>query len=145
MHVTVCNYCLVHVTRVQNHEKVDTTWNLHACGKVCWNNFTEEPAGYKHLPIMMPGSRVTLDTLHCMFSGPRGKVNWVVLTPKIPFVFLTNFCSFWPSWSNPFLYQKKYENLRKYITFLSPLRGSPSSIVAPRVTPQSYFLLQYMS
>jgi hypothetical protein len=27
------------------------------------------------------------------------------------------------------------------ITFLSPLRGSPSSTVAPRVTPQSYFLL----
>jgi hypothetical protein len=27
------------------------------------------------------------------------------------------------------------------ITFLSPLRGSPSSTVASRVTPQSYFLL----
>jgi hypothetical protein len=35
------------------------------------------------------------------------------LTPKIPFDFLTNFCSFWPSWKNPFLYQKSYENLRK--------------------------------
>jgi hypothetical protein len=35
------------------------------------------------------------------------------LTPKIPSVFLTNFCSFWPSWRNPFLYQKKNENLRK--------------------------------
>jgi hypothetical protein len=28
-----------------------------------------------------------------------------------------------------------------FITFLSPLRGSPSSIVASRMTPQSYFLL----
>jgi hypothetical protein len=27
------------------------------------------------------------------------------------------------------------------ITFLSPLWGSPSSIVAPGVTPESYFLL----
>jgi hypothetical protein len=35
------------------------------------------------------------------------------LTPTIPSVFLTNFCSFWPTWRNPFLYQKKYENLRK--------------------------------
>jgi hypothetical protein len=31
----------------------------------------------------------------------------VGLTPKIPFVFLTNFCSFWPSWRIPLLYQKK--------------------------------------
>jgi hypothetical protein len=35
------------------------------------------------------------------------------LTPKIPSVFLTNFWNFWPSWRNPFLYQKKYENLKK--------------------------------
>jgi hypothetical protein len=35
------------------------------------------------------------------------------LTPKIPSVFLTNFCSFSPTCRNPFFYQKKYENLRK--------------------------------
>jgi hypothetical protein len=35
------------------------------------------------------------------------------LTPKIPFVLLTNFGSFWPTWRNPFLYPKKYENLKK--------------------------------
>jgi hypothetical protein len=35
------------------------------------------------------------------------------LTLKIPSDFLTNSCSFWPTWRNPFLYQKKYENLRK--------------------------------
>jgi hypothetical protein len=35
------------------------------------------------------------------------------LTPKIPSIFLTNFRSFWPTWRDPFLYQKKYENLRK--------------------------------
>jgi hypothetical protein len=37
----------------------------------------------------------------------------VSLTPKIPSVLLTNFYSFWPSWRNPFLYQKRYEDLRK--------------------------------
>jgi hypothetical protein len=30
---------------------------------------------------------------------------------------------------------------RNIITFFSPLQGSPSSTMAPRVTPQSYFLL----
>jgi hypothetical protein len=35
------------------------------------------------------------------------------LTPKIPSVFWTNFCSFWPSWRIPFLYQKKKVNLKK--------------------------------
>jgi hypothetical protein len=33
------------------------------------------------------------------------------------------------------------ETTKTFITFLSPLRGSPSSTVASRVTPQSYFLL----
>jgi hypothetical protein len=35
------------------------------------------------------------------------------LIPKIPSVFLTNFCSFCPTWKNPFIYQKKYENLKR--------------------------------
>jgi hypothetical protein len=34
------------------------------------------------------------------------KIFFFILTPKIPSIFLTNFCSFWPSWRNPFLYQK---------------------------------------
>jgi hypothetical protein len=44
---------------------------------------------------------------YCDFDGEE------MLAPKIPSVFLTNFWNFWPSWRNPFLYQKKYENLRK--------------------------------
>jgi hypothetical protein len=43
----------------------------------------------------------------------RARKDTVSLTPKIPSVFLTNFYSFWPTWRNPFIYQKKYENLRK--------------------------------
>ena len=37
----------------------------------------------------------------------------------------------------------KLYNIRvgSFITFLSPLRGSPSSTMASRMTPQSYFLL----
>jgi hypothetical protein len=42
------------------------------------------------------------------------KMKAMLLTPKIPSVFLTNLCNFWPSWKNPFFYQKKYENLRKW-------------------------------
>jgi hypothetical protein len=52
----------------------------------------------------------------------------------------------WVLWKSPSGVWKKLRNLWKleivlHITFLSPLRGSPSSTVASRVTPHSYFLL----
>jgi hypothetical protein len=39
------------------------------------------------------------------------------------------------------LVKNAYDGMAIFITFLSPLRGSPSSTVASRMTPQSYFLL----
>jgi hypothetical protein len=38
-------------------------------------------------------------------------------------------------------YRKTARNIITFFNFFSPLQGSPSSTVAPRVTPQSYFLL----
>jgi hypothetical protein len=38
-------------------------------------------------------------------------------------------------------YRKIARNIITFFNFFSPLQGSPSSIVAPRVIPQSYFLL----
>jgi hypothetical protein len=46
--------------------------------------------------------------------------------------------NFKPSGAGPIIFVKS----RSTITFFSPLQGSPSSIVAPRVIPQSYFLLE---
>jgi hypothetical protein len=38
-------------------------------------------------------------------------------------------------------YRKTARNIITFFNFFSPLQGSPSSTVAPRVTPQTYFLL----
>jgi hypothetical protein len=38
-------------------------------------------------------------------------------------------------------YRKTARKIITFFNFFSPLQGSPSSTVAPRVTPQSYFLL----